>query len=97
MEGTANSHPLELTLRTLSDDESDPLPVPGVFGGCNIIAESNMPRDELSQATRRHGTPGSIETVRGKYPVAMGLTAGLGVSETLSMVRGSRGEKLCYT
>lgn len=67
LESDPNSHPLELTLRILSDDEADPVPVPSAFGGRNVIAEGNMPRNELSQVTRRHGTPGGIETLRAKY------------------------------
>jgi phenol 2-monooxygenase len=67
LESAANSHPLKLTLRTLSGDEADPLPAPGAFGGRNIVAEGNMPRDELSRVIRRQGTPGSIEIVKAKY------------------------------
>jgi len=67
LEDTPNGYPLELTLRTLSADEADPLPIPGAFGGRNVIAEGNMPRDELSQVTERQGAPGSLETVKAKY------------------------------
>lgn len=67
LEGDHNAHPIAVTLRTLSDDEANPKPVAGAFGGRDILAEGNLPPDESRHSGRTTHAPNTIETVRARY------------------------------
>ena len=61
------AYPIQLTLRTLSDSEADPVPAAGCFGGRDVIANGNLPPDEISQEPDPKKCPGHVEVVRAKY------------------------------
>jgi phenol 2-monooxygenase len=66
-EKITNGYPIELVLRTLSDSEANPAPVPGSLGGRDNIAKGNLPRDESSPTYNPKQLPGTVERVRTKY------------------------------
>jgi phenol 2-monooxygenase len=63
----SSSHPIELVLRTLSDSEANPTPVPGALGGRGNIAHGNLPHDEVAHMCNPSKAPGTVETLRAKY------------------------------
>ncbi|KAF1943354.1 putative phenol 2-monooxygenase [Clathrospora elynae] len=67
LENDPNGYPIELTLRTLSDSEANPKPAPGAFGGRDVVAKGNMPRDELTHPTAPKEAPGTVEVVKARY------------------------------
>lgn len=69
LENDPDSHPVQLTLRTLPDDEANPKPKPGAYGGRDNISRGNMPRDEMSDCHGPKEAPGTVEVLKAKYLV----------------------------
>jgi phenol 2-monooxygenase len=67
LEKDFNEYPIEITLRTLPDSEANPEPVPGAFGGRDVLAKGNIPHDELLQDAAPQRIPNEIELVKAKY------------------------------
>lgn len=62
-----DAYPISVTLRTLSDDEANPKPASGAFGGRDILTQRNMPPDERRHDDRAKQPCGSLEIVKARY------------------------------
>lgn len=67
LENKHDEHPIVVTLRTLSDEEANPKPAEGAFGGRDILAKSNLPPDERDKIDPPTQEAGKIEVVKARY------------------------------
>ncbi|KAJ5301913.1 Phenol 2-monooxygenase [Penicillium antarcticum] len=67
LESDHGAYPITVTLRTLSDDEANPKPANGAFGGRDVLAKSNLPPDEWNHGDGRRQKSGTLEVLKARY------------------------------